>query len=208
VRGETRLAEEKVDAKPGERVLFCGEPGSGKSTFFLAIAGLWDWGSGLISLPPDSDIMFLPQRPFVPAGTLRVAMTRSDDPKPKNDEELKAALERVGLGRLTQSLDRFERWDVELSGRDQQRLVLARALADHPKWVVSDEGLDFSDDSIREIIESIFGRELAETGIIATGSSSVHNNFYGRVIKLIATPHDDSADAKGAPAQAGGSALA
>ena len=145
-RGRTELSEKHVEIKPGERMLFVGEPGAGKSTFFLSIAGLWDWGSGRISLPPAA-------RHDVPgAAALRAGghapgvLTHADDTNHHTDEELGAALQRVGLGHLTQSLDRVERWDTELSMREQQRLALARVLLNRPKWVVSDEALDLTED--------------------------------------------------------------
>jgi putative ATP-binding cassette transporter len=184
-RGQTALGEKHVEVRPGERVLFVGEPGAGKSTFFLSIAGLWDWGSGRISLPPAPDMMFLAQRPFVPAGTLRGVLTHADDTNHHTDEELGAALQRVGLGHLTQSLDRVERCDTELSMREQQRLALGRLLLNRPKWVVSDEALDLTEDSNREIVKSIFENELADTAIISIGSSSHTNGFYARCIKLV-----------------------
>jgi len=191
-RGRSELSEKHVEVRPGERVLFVGEPGAGKSTFFLSIAGLWDWGSGRISLPPAPDMMFLAQRPFVPAGTLRGVLTHADDTNHHTDEELGAALQRVGLGHLTKSLDRVERWDSELSMREQQRMALARLLLNRPKWVVSDEALDLNDDSNRKIVKSIFENELADTAIISIGSGSHTNGFYSRCIKLVAASTGES----------------
>ncbi len=188
VRGRTALSEKHVEIKPGERVLVVGEPGAGKSTFFLSIAGIWDWGTGRISLPPVSDIMFLSQRPFVPAGSLREGLTNTDDKHQSSDAELTEALQRVGLGELSGSLDRVERWDSELSVREQQRLGLARLLLNRPKWVVSDEALDLLDDSNRELIRSIFAKELAGTAVLSIGGSSSGDGFYARSVKLLALP--------------------
>jgi putative ATP-binding cassette transporter len=197
-RGRTELGEKHVEIKPGERVLFVGEPGAGKSTFFLAIAGIWDWGSGRISLPPDGEIMFLPQRPFIPAGSLRGVLTHADDTNHHTDEELRAALNRVGLDHLTQSLDRAERWDTELSVREQQRLALARLVLNRPKWVVSDEALDMADNVSREVVRSIFQKELSDSGVISIGSSSHGNGFYARTVTLVMrSPAETSAAGEG-----------
>jgi putative ATP-binding cassette transporter len=187
-RGRSELSETHVEIKPGERVLFAGEPGAGKSTLFLSIAGLWDWGSGRISLPSQPDIMFLAQRPYVPPGALRDVLIHSDDENPAGDDQLAAALKRVGLDHLALSLDRVERWDTELSAREQQRLALARLVIDRPKWIVSDEALDLADDSNREIVQSIFAKELADTAVVSIGSNSRKNGFYARCIKLIPLP--------------------
>ncbi len=185
-RGRTELSEHHVEIGPGERVVIVGKPGAGKSTLFLAIAGLWSWGTGRISLPPPGDVMFLSQRPFVPTGSLRTVLTYAGSSQPQGDAELTAVLKRVGLGQLSQSLDRVERWDRELSLGEQGRLAFARLLLNRPKWVVCDEALDLMDDANRQIILSIFATELAETAVVSIAGSSSPGNFYTRVVRLVA----------------------
>jgi len=184
-RGRTELSERHVEIQPGERVVFVGKPGAGKSTLFLSIAGLWTWGTGRISLPPPEDMMFLSQRPFVPAGSIRTALTYATYRSTPSDAELTAVLDRVGLGQLARSLDRVDRWDRELSVGEQRRLAFARLLLKRPKWVVSDEALDLLDDSSREVILSIFNTELVDSAVISIAGSASSGNFYSRSIRLV-----------------------
>src|SRR5262249_39909537 len=138
-------------------------------------------------------------RPFVPNGSLRGVLTHADDKVRHSDDELRTALKRVGLDHLTQSLDREERWDTELTGREQQRVALARLLLYRPKWVISDEPLDLTKDVNRQIVRSIFEKELSDTGVISIGSSSHGNGFYVRTIRLAMHPTDGAAVAAEKP---------
>lgn len=188
LRGQAELSEHHIDIGPGERVLITGEPGSGKSTLFLAIAGLWDWGTGRISLPPAQTMMFLSQRPFIPPGSLRTVLTYADGQQPFSDAQLTAALQQAGLEQLCQSLDRVERWDKELTFEEQQRLAFARVLLYRPRWVISDEALDTIDDGDQTGILSIFEQALPETAVVSISGRASGNGFYSRVIQLIAHP--------------------
>lgn len=208
-RGRTELSEPRVDIHPGERVVFVGKPGTGKSTLLLSIAGLWSWGSGRIGLPPSDNMMFLSQRPFVPAGSIRTALTYANNHRqPPSDVELTAVLERVGLGQLSHSLDQVQRWDKELSIGEQRRLTFARLLLRRPKWVISDEALDLLDDASREIILSIFATELAESAVISIAGTASSSNFYTRTIQLVAHRPEKAwypgKDRRSAPVDPGG----
>src|SRR5215213_860333 len=124
--GSVIIDEATAEIRPGERVLIRGESGSGKSTLFRAIAGLWPWGSGVIEIPPSDQIMFLPQRPYLPLGTLRASVSYPAAPGTFDDETVRAALERCGLREFKDALDREERWDKSLSLGQQQRVAFAR----------------------------------------------------------------------------------
>ena len=142
VRVETRhgyisLDPPLLEVGPGERVLIHGKPNSGRTSFFLAIAlGLWGAGSGRIAIPPDADVAYLTQRPFVPSGSLRAALT-SNVAAP-SDDALRTALKRVGLDHLAGALDTIGRWDRDLGLGEQER-VYARLLLAQPKWLICDE---------------------------------------------------------------------
>jgi putative ATP-binding cassette transporter len=177
------LEEAHVTLKPGEHVLVAGEVAAGKTTFFLALAGLWPWGSGTISLPPRGDMMFLPQRPYLPTGTLRKAIAYPADVAAFKEEDLRAALKRVGLGHMGGELDQEAAWDKFLSLDEQQLLGFARVLLHAPKWVFLDDALGALDPVKRQELIAVFDHELAGTAVISTGRNPV-NHFYTRTLHL------------------------
>ena len=153
-----------MEIGPGERVLITGESGSGKSTLFRAIAGLWPWGAGTILLPPRAGMMFMPQRPYLPLGTLRAAATYPSPPEGFADGAVKAALLRVGLGDFVPMLDRPSVGTM-LSLGEQQRLAFARLLLHKPKWVFLDEATAALDADSEARAMSIFDAELADASV-------------------------------------------
>ncbi len=155
-KGCTTLSERHVEIAPGERVLIVGEPGTGKTMLFRAIAGLWPWGSGRIALPSSDGVMFIPRQPYVPLGTLRAAIAYPSPETAYTDEQLVAVLQCAGLNRLSSSLDRIARWDRELTDDEQQCLVFTRLLLHKPRWVVIDEALGALDDDAHKRVISLF----------------------------------------------------
>ena len=195
VRVETRhgcitLDPPRLEVGPGERVLILGKPSSGRTSFFLAIAGLWSAGSGRISVPPDAEVAYLTQRPFLPSGSLRAALT-SNGAAP-SDDALRAALKRVGLDNLAGSLDTVARWDRDLGLGEQERLRYARLLLARPKWLICDEGLDPLDEANRQTLLSILAGELAESAVINISQRREPSEFYGKVVGLVTSPHEEA----------------
>ena len=186
--GRAALDRSRLEVGPREHVLIVGEPGSGKSTLFRALAGLWPWGSGTIRLPSRELVMFMPQRPYLPLGSLRGALTYPSAPDRFDDAAVRAALDRVDLGHLAASLDRDERWDKELSLDEQQRLAFARVLLHAPRWVLLDDGAGALEDEHRQLVLSIFERELAAPAVIDIGRAPGHDHFYTRTLRLVRQP--------------------
>jgi putative ATP-binding cassette transporter len=182
--GRVLIKEATAEFGPGERVLIVGESGSGKSTLFRAIAGIWPWGTGTILLPPRKDIMFMPQRPYLPLGPLRTALTYPVAPDKFPDEAQKAALERVGLGDLTNMLGREERWDRLMSVGEQQRLAFARLLLHRPRWIFLDEATAALDDENQARVMSIFDQELAGATLISIGHREGLERYHTRTLEL------------------------
>jgi len=165
--------------------LIVGESGSGKSTLFRAIAGLWPWGAGSILLPSRSKIMFMPQRPYLPLGTLRAALAYPATPKHFSKPAVKAALDRCGLTHLFDRLDEAARWDRVLSGGELQRVAFARLLLHKPGWVFMDEATAALDESSQTSMMSLFREELAESTLISIAHRPGLDVFHDRTLKLI-----------------------
>lgn len=177
-----------LDMCPGDRVLITGGPGSGKSMLFRAVAGLWPWGNGQVLLPQPEDVTFLPQRPYVPMGSLRRAVSYPAAEDRHADAEVRSALGRVGLEHLLPHLDRARRWDKELALDELQSLAFARMLLRRPAWVVMDEPLSALDPARRAALYEMFDQELAGTSVLAIGRSPSSAPTGCRVIRLDESP--------------------
>ena len=160
--GSLVIGEANAEIAPGERVLIVGESGSGKSTLFRAIAGLWPWGAGEIRIPAKSGMMFMPQRPYLPLGTLHAAIAYPAPTRRFSQAAVEAALTRCGLDHLIPRLEEEERWDRILSLGEQQRLAFARLLLHRPRWVFMDEATAALDEANQDTMMRLFEAELAE----------------------------------------------
>jgi putative ATP-binding cassette transporter len=134
--GSALLADTELAIPQGGSVVVSGRSGSGKSTLFRALAGIWPFGKGAIIRPPGT-YLFLPQRAYIPLGTLRHAVTYPADSADPGAVE--AAMTQAGLAHLIPRLDTEELWTQLLSGGEQQRLAVARALLLRPDWLFLDE---------------------------------------------------------------------
>ena len=182
------LDQSRVEISPGERIQILGEAASDKSMLFRALAGMWPWGGGTLRLPPRETMMFMPQRPYLPRGTLHAAVCYPAEPGHFDEPAVVAALERVDLGHLVPSLDRTERWDRQLPMDEQQRLAFARLLLHAPRWVVADDALNALRDSHRRRVLSFCDRELVGMTLIRLGHDPVLDGFWSRTLHIIERP--------------------
>jgi vitamin B12/bleomycin/antimicrobial peptide transport system ATP-binding/permease protein len=158
--GTAVVGDTDVAVQQGERVLIAGESGSGKSTLVRAIAGLWPWGGGTIEVKQGAKLFLLPQRPYVPIGSLRRAASYPNAPDSRTLDEIKEAFKRVGLDHLTERLDEEGPWDQTLSGGEKQRLAFARILLHNPDIVVLDEATSALDPrSQQKLMELLVDRK-------------------------------------------------
>ena len=182
------LDQARVEVGPGERIQILGKPGAGKSTLFRALAGMWPWGEGTIQLPPRDAMMFMPQRPYLPPGTLRAAVSYPEEADRFDDAALGAALERVDLGQLVPALDQTDRWDRKLSLDEQQRLAFARLLLHAPRWVFLDDAIGALAEDHRQLVVSIFQRELADAAVLRFGRDRAPGEIWNRILHVIEHP--------------------
>ena len=168
-QGTPLLNETSVELKPGEDVLVTGPSGSGKSTFFRALAGIWPYWKGRIKLPRGARLLFLPQKPYLPLGSLKHAVAYPEDAARYSDDEIRAALDTVGLKHLAGDLDRSESWAQVLSGGEQQRLAFARALLNKPDWLFLDEATAALPDRDQDALYRVLKEKLQRTTLVSIG---------------------------------------
>ncbi|TMJ52078.1 MAG: ABC transporter ATP-binding protein/permease [Alphaproteobacteria bacterium] len=182
--GTVVVNEADVVIAPGEKVLVVGESGTGKSTLVRAIAGLWPWGQGEVRVNSGSKLFLMPQRPYVPIGTLRRATTY---PAPADEipkEQVAEALELVGLGHLTDRIDEEAPWDQILSGGEKQRLAFARLLIVRPDIIVLDEATSALDPPSQEQLMRMISDQLPATTILSVGHRPELEAFHERKLML------------------------
>ncbi len=177
----------KVDdltMKAGERTLLIGPSGSGKSTLFRAIAGIWPFGEGQIAAPQDTSVLLLPQRPYLPLGTLRDAVSYPGVAGAYADEAIKAALIAARLPHLTERLDEEAFWVQVLSLGEQQRVAIARVLLAKPDWLFLDEATSAMDEPMELAIYDVLRSELPDTTVVSIGHRSTLKAMHDRIIEM------------------------
>ncbi|ARM86889.1 ABC transporter ATP-binding protein [Rhizobium sp. CIAT894] len=182
--GTAVVKETRVAIEPGERVLVAGESGSGKSTLVRAIAGLWPWGEGSVDFHPDRRLFMLPQRPYIPSGTLRRAVAYPGAADRWTAERIKAALDKVGLDYLKDRIEEDAPWDQTLSGGEKQRLAFARLLLHTPDIIVLDEATSALDEKSQDRMMQMVIHELPEVTIISVAHRAELEAFHSRKITL------------------------
>ena len=195
--GETVAEVPDVKLAPAQRLLVSGPSGTGKSSLLRALAGIWPLGEGSIRLPHDTRLLALPQRPYFPLGTLRQGLTYPMLAESVADADVRDAMLATGLGHLVDRLDTQAEWSTALSGGEQQRAGLARALILRPSVLLLDEAV--------ATLEAGQGRDLFE--VVAERLPSTILITVGGEAALAGLPHR-TLDMSGAPMAARGQACA
>ena len=167
---------------PGQALLVQGASGAGKTTLLRALAGLWPYASGTVRAPLGPDALFLPQRPYLPLGTLRAALAYPDTTA--DDTRLRAALREAQLGQLEARLDEDADWSQVLSGGEQQRLAFARVLLKRPRLVFLDEASSAMDEGLEHAMYALLRRSLPGAIVVSVGHRSTLHAFHTHRLHL------------------------
>ncbi len=181
----------------GEHVLVAGPSGSGKSTLFRAIAGIWPYGMGEIVLPQLRRLLFLPQKPYVPIGSLRNAVTFPAKPGAFSDPEIIEALRACRLDDKAGFLDQEDHWDRRLSPGEQQRLAVARALLQKPDWLFLDEATSALDPELETRLYEMIRERLPKTTLLSIAHRTSLDAFHERRLRFV--PGKDGVELKSEP---------
>jgi putative ATP-binding cassette transporter len=189
--GQPLLQGAQENISSGENVLVTGPTGAGKSTLFRAIAGIWPFGRGRITVPSDARVLFLPQKPYLPVGTLRDVVSYPVPADGILDATLQEALEAVGLPKMAERLDESGNWALQLSPGEQQRIAFARAIVQRPDWLFLDEATSAVDELTEARLYALLRERLARTTVISIGHRPTLEAFHKR--RLVVRPHADRA---------------
>ena len=185
-KGEPLLNAEHLSFSSGDQVLVTGPSGAGKSTLFRAIAGIWPFGSGQVTVPTDAKVMLVPQRPYFPVATLAAAITYPARAGTFDDAHLADVLTAVGLPQLVGRLNEEAHWNRMLSLGEQQRLAVARALLYAPDYLLLDEATASLDESAEAQLYRVLQERLKGTAIISIGHRSTLAAFHRRRVEVSA----------------------
>jgi putative ATP-binding cassette transporter len=186
--GQALLQDARVELPKGRATLISGVSGSGKSTLFRALAGIWPFGSGHVNIPAGARVLFLPQKPYIPIGTLRDAVKYPDEESKATDAEIVAALEAARLGHLTPRLDEEAHWSNILSGGEQQRLAVARALVFKPDWLFMDEATASLDEASEAAVYQALKERLPNATMVSIGHRPALRQWHDRRLELQRKP--------------------
>ncbi len=179
-QGTPLVSASKVSIKLGEQVLVSGPSGSGKSTLFRALAGVWPFGSGTITVPKNARVMILPQRPYFPIAPLATAVAYPAGPESYDKAKIADLISAAGLPALADRIDEEAHWNRMLSLGEQQRLGIARALLSEPDFLFLDEATASLDEPAEAALYQLLQRKLPRATIVSIGHRSTLAAFHQR----------------------------
>jgi putative ATP-binding cassette transporter len=180
--GQPLIADVNLSLGRGDSALLRGPSGSGKSTLLRAIAGIWPFGRGHIHVPSNGRVLFLPQKPYLPIGTLRDVVSYPMPAEGVDDATLREALEMVELSELAGRLTETAHWALQLSPGEQQRIALARALVQKAEWLFLDEATSAVDEESEERLYRLLRDRLPGTTLFSVGHRSTLSSFHARLL--------------------------
>ena len=186
--GQPLLQDTSIVLPKGRSTLISGVSGSGKSTLFRALAGIWPFGQGEVRVPAGARVLFLPQKPYIPIATLRDAVKYPDENSKATDAEIVEALKAARLGHLADRLDEEAHWTNILSGGEQQRLAIARALVFKPDWLFLDEATASLDEATEAAIYGVLKERLPGATLVSIGHRPSLRQWHERQVELKRAP--------------------
>lgn len=183
-QGTPLLQKINEELTHGQHYLIKGASGIGKSTFVRVLAGIWPYGSGEISLPQKRSIMFLPQRTYMPLGTLQEALLFPDKVTSVSEEVLVKLLQECDLPNLTNQLQYETRWSEHLSPGEMQRVAFVRVLLHKPDWVFLDESTSSLDLAHEKHLYELLKKQLPSCSLISIGHRPSLEAYHDKMIDL------------------------
>lgn len=182
--GEALASVHELHMRRGERWLLRGISGIGKSTLLRAVAGIWPYGEGEIEHPHDGRLMFLPQRSYIPTGTLKAALCYPGQPEDFDDARVREALHEARLSTLADRLYDTDRWQQKLSGGEQQRLAICRALLHRPDYLFLDEATSALDPDTEQALYQALLHALPHGALISVAHRESLASYHDHVLDL------------------------
>ena len=182
--GTPLVTSDAIAIHGGEHVLVSGRSGSGKSTLFRALAGVWPFGSGTVTVPKNAKLMILPQRPYFPIAPLGLAVAYPAEPGTFDDAQVAELVGAVGLPALAGRIEDEEHWNRLLSPGEQQRLGIARAILHAPDYLFLDEATAALDEPSEAALYHLLETRLPKTAIVSIGHRSTLTAMHRRFLRL------------------------
>ncbi|WP_094606672.1 Vitamin B12 transport ATP-binding protein BacA [Sporomusa silvacetica DSM 10669] len=176
--GKLLLTNLGIQIHAGDTLLITGYSGCGKSTLMRALAGIWPFGQGTINMPQNQRVLFLPQRPYLPLGTLREVLVYPEAADASSDEKLREFMSLCKLEYLADQLDNTENWSQMLSLGEQQKVAFARVMLQRPQWLFLDEATSALDESTEQLMYKLLQEHLEDTAVISIGHRGTLDKYH------------------------------